>query len=64
MVMCGMDEAASDVTARGSWDWDIRSCLNLFMALEVDLTEESIKSAGTVSWRDWPGGKYPRGCIL
>jgi hypothetical protein len=37
-----MDEAASDVTGRDCWDWDIRSCKNLFVALEVDLTEEPI----------------------
>ncbi len=63
-MMYGMDEAANDVTGRGCWDWDIRSCINLFTALEVDLTEESIKSAGTANWRGWRGGKAPGGCIL
>ncbi len=36
-------EAASDLTGRGRWDWDIRSCMYLFAALKVDLTDKLIK---------------------
>lgn len=33
VVMYSMGEAASDVTDRGRWDWDIKSCVKLFPAL-------------------------------
>ncbi len=33
VMMYGMGEAASDVTGRGRWDWDIKSCMKLFPAL-------------------------------
>ncbi len=36
------------MTGRGRWDQDIQSCTNLFTALKIDLTEESIKFCRTV----------------
>ncbi len=51
VVMFGMVEAASEVMGRGRWDWDIKSCANLFAALRVELTADSIKFCRRVGER-------------
>jgi hypothetical protein len=38
-----MGEAAEGTTGRGRWDWDVRSCRNLFSALRINLAEDCIK---------------------
>jgi flagellar biosynthesis GTPase FlhF len=51
VVMYGMGEAEESVTGKGRWEWDIKSCLNLFGALKIDLTENSIKFCRRVGER-------------
>ena len=43
VVMHGMGEAPDDMAGRDRWDWDIKSCENLFRALNVGLTAASVK---------------------
>ncbi len=43
VVMYGMGKAEENVYGRGRYDWDVRSCANLFEALKLDLTSDSIK---------------------
>ncbi len=40
VVMYGMGKAAEGTTGRGRWDWDVRSCMNLFAALKINLAKE------------------------
>jgi hypothetical protein len=43
MVMYGMGEAVEGATGRERWDWDIKSCTNLFTALKTSLKEDYLK---------------------
>jgi hypothetical protein len=43
VVMHGMREAPDDMAGRDRWDWDMKSCENLFMALDIGLTAASVK---------------------
>jgi hypothetical protein len=43
VVMYGIGEAAEGATGRERWDWDIKSCTNLFTALNASLTKDCLK---------------------
>ncbi len=38
-----MVEAAEEATGQERWDWDIKSCDNLFHALNIDIPVDNIK---------------------
>jgi hypothetical protein len=51
VVMYGMGEAAEEATGRERWDWDIKSCENLFHALKIDIPVDNIRFCRRVGER-------------
>jgi hypothetical protein len=60
VVMHGMGEAPDEVEGRDRWDWDMKSCENLFRALQVGLTAENVKFCRRLGER----GGHPRPMVV
>jgi hypothetical protein len=60
VVMYGMGEAPADRTGFERWDWDMKSCSNLFTALKLNVKVEGVKFCRRVGE---PGGP-PRPLIV
>ncbi len=60
VVMYGMGEAPADRTGFERWDWDMKSCSNLFTSLKLNVKVEGVKFCRRVGE---PGGP-PRPLIV
>ena len=60
VIMHGMGEAPPDHAGRARWDWDIRSCENLFAALHIPVKAEGIRFVRRVG----EAGGQPRPLVV
>jgi len=60
VVMHGMGEAPDDLAGRDRWDWDVKSCENLFRELNISLTAANVKFCRRLGKR----GDRPRPMVV
>jgi len=60
VVMHGMKEAPEGFKGKERWDWDMKSCWNLFRALKLDLKEDGIKFVRRIG----EAGEQPRPLVV
>lgn len=60
VIMHGMGEAPPDRTGRARWDWDVKSCENLFNALHLTIKADGIRFVRRVGEL----GEHPRPLVV
>jgi hypothetical protein len=60
VVMHGMGEAPPDHIGRARWDWDMKSCENLFAALHIPVKADRIRFVRRVG----EAGSHPRPLVV
>jgi hypothetical protein len=60
VIMHGMGEAPPDHVGRARWDWDMKSCENIFAALHIPVKAEQIRFVRRVG----EAGPHPRPLVV